>query len=253
MQQISSYLYPNRLLVNADWSSSPLEWKIVYQRTVKIFKGLDNVLEFEFKNSNQKPLLMAGKEVTFVATDIEGREIVRQLLVPTNKTGIMTVTIPEEALDELLLPQSLKYSLTIKTETGLTLPVYADSMFGTNGIIFVEQAVATKNKTHIIKFDSENEQTIDIRNSWISDIGVIIKSSNFDGVVVIESSSNPFENTVASRKILKEIPISTDFTGLGLVIDTFDSSATEITNWLTVRVSPSDINTGLVDSVTIKL
>jgi len=53
MQKISSYLYSNRIQLMADVivldSAYPVEWKIVYQRPIKIYKGVDNVIELDVK------------------------------------------------------------------------------------------------------------------------------------------------------------------------------------------------------------
>ena len=67
MQKISSYLYPNRIEVIAnvalDPDTCPVEWKIVYQKPIKIYKGVDNVIELEVKNSDQKRIDLFGKNV----------------------------------------------------------------------------------------------------------------------------------------------------------------------------------------------
>jgi hypothetical protein len=54
MQKIQSYLYPNRIIVTADLAGFTTEYKNVYQRTVKIYQGVDNVIEFDIKNADQK-------------------------------------------------------------------------------------------------------------------------------------------------------------------------------------------------------
>ena len=56
MQKISSYLYPNRIQLLANLASFNVEYTNVYQRTIKIYKGVDNVLEFDIKNADQKRL-----------------------------------------------------------------------------------------------------------------------------------------------------------------------------------------------------
>ena len=54
MQKISSYLYPNRIRLLANLTTFNVEFTSVYQRTVKLFKGVDNTLEFEVINADQK-------------------------------------------------------------------------------------------------------------------------------------------------------------------------------------------------------
>ena len=60
MQKISSYLYSNRLPVNLDLATSPMEWRIVYQRTVKIYKGYDLEL---IKTQEEKAVLLEIGEI----------------------------------------------------------------------------------------------------------------------------------------------------------------------------------------------
>ena len=59
MRKISSYLYSNRIELLADLAGFSVENRTVYQRTVKIYKGVDNVLEFDIKNADQKRLDIA--------------------------------------------------------------------------------------------------------------------------------------------------------------------------------------------------
>lgn len=59
MRKISSYLYSNRIELLANLAGFSVENRTVYQRTVKIYKGVDNVLEFDIKNADQKRLDIA--------------------------------------------------------------------------------------------------------------------------------------------------------------------------------------------------
>jgi len=68
MQKISSYLYPNRITLLADLAGFNVEYTNVYQRNLKIYKGVDNVIEFDIKNADQKRLDIA---ITPVVTSIK--------------------------------------------------------------------------------------------------------------------------------------------------------------------------------------
>jgi len=56
MQKIQSYLYPNRVILIADLAGFTVENTIVYAKTVKIYKGVDNVIQFDVQNADQKRL-----------------------------------------------------------------------------------------------------------------------------------------------------------------------------------------------------
>ena len=56
MQKIQSYLYPNRQIILADLAGFNVENTVVYAKTVKIYQGVDNVIEFDIQNADQKRL-----------------------------------------------------------------------------------------------------------------------------------------------------------------------------------------------------
>jgi len=75
MQKISSYLYSNKVDINLDLASSPTEWRIVYQRKVKIYKGYDNVIELDIKNSQQKRFDVSELTMKCLVMDNLGQEV----------------------------------------------------------------------------------------------------------------------------------------------------------------------------------
>lgn len=54
MQKVQSYLYPNRVILLADLAGFTVENRIVYARKVKLYNGVDNVIEFDIQNADQK-------------------------------------------------------------------------------------------------------------------------------------------------------------------------------------------------------
>ena len=54
MQKVQSYLCPNRVILIADLTGFTVEKKTVYARTVKIYKGVDNVIQFDVQNAEEK-------------------------------------------------------------------------------------------------------------------------------------------------------------------------------------------------------
>ena len=135
MQKISSYLYSNRIQAVVNLASSPLEWRIVYQRNVKIYQGLDNVIEFDIKNSEQKRLDITGFNMKLVIMDQESQQIHETTLdVNTGIKGIARATIPAGAI-AAYTPQFLKYTLYKINNNGTKTPVYGDTQFGATGTI----------------------------------------------------------------------------------------------------------------------
>jgi hypothetical protein len=136
MQKISSYLYPNRIELLADLASFNVEYTNVYQRIVKIYNGIDNTIEFDIKNADQKRIdLTTLTNIELNVMDSSGYELSNSpyRVIPTPLKGIATVTIPQEDLVDLT-DQFLKYSVTCIKEGADTI-LYADSRFGAVGTI----------------------------------------------------------------------------------------------------------------------
>ena len=53
MQLVSRYLVSNKSVVVIDDTGNLTEYRKVYQRNIKIAKGIDNVITFEIKNHEQ--------------------------------------------------------------------------------------------------------------------------------------------------------------------------------------------------------
>jgi hypothetical protein len=137
MQKIQSYLYPNRVILIADLAGFNVENTIVYQRTTKIYRGVDNVLEFDIQNADQKRLeLVTSPTITDLSLnvmDAAGNALPNSpyTITPTSVKGIASVTIPSSDLADLNA-QFLKFSVTA-TKNSNTIPLYCDSRFGAVG------------------------------------------------------------------------------------------------------------------------
>lgn len=140
MQKISTYLYPNRIQLLADLAGFTTEYTNVYQRNVKVYQGVDNVLEFDIKNADQKRLeLVTSPTITDLALNVmdeSGNALPNSPYTVTPSTtikGIATAIIPSADL-EGFTPQYFRYSVTATKDTN-TIPLYADSRFGAVGTI----------------------------------------------------------------------------------------------------------------------
>ena len=137
MQKISSYLYPNRVEVLADMASFNVEYTNVYQKNVKIYNGIDNTIEFDIKNADQKRIDLATIElIQLNVMDASGNELPNSPyeVTPNLATkGIASVIIPSNDLSDLD-PQFLRYSLS-GLKNGSDVLFYCDSRFGAVGVI----------------------------------------------------------------------------------------------------------------------
>lgn len=75
MQTIVSYYYDNTIQVQLDISESGLDIntnqrnRVVYTRTIQMYKNINNVLKFQFLNSEQKPINLGNRSATFNVVD----------------------------------------------------------------------------------------------------------------------------------------------------------------------------------------
>jgi hypothetical protein len=211
MQKISSYLYPNRIELLADLASTATEYTNVYQRTVKIYKGVDNVIEFDIKNADQKRLeLNTSPSITGIlmnVMDLAGNALPNSPYTVTPSVsvkGIATAVIPSTDLENLD-PQSLSYSV-VATKDSYTIPLYADSKFGAVGKIdLVGTAMPVSRKETVYdRFSGE---------------------INFMGNVINHSSAIPTKTyeAIATQTMSFSIDI-TDFVGTIYIEGTEDST-----------------------------
>lgn len=219
MQKISTYLYPNRIQLLADLAGFNVEYTNVYQRTIKIYQGVDNVLEFDIKNADEKRLeLITGPEITNIAVNImdaEGNALPNSPYSATPSStvkGIATVVIPSTDLDGLK-SQFLKYSVTA-TKDSNTIPLYGDSRFGMSGTIeLITDAMPQVRNNRVYKdFTAE----IDLKGNPIWHSSAIpakfyeavktetmnfgIHVTNFVGDVWLDATENDTINVEAWRK-----------------------------------------------------
>lgn len=102
MQKISTYLYPNRIELLADLAGFPVEYTNVYQRTVKIYNGIDNTIEFDIKNADQKRIDLDDlTPIELNVMDASGTALPNSPYTVTpldqaTKKGLAYVTIPKK-------------------------------------------------------------------------------------------------------------------------------------------------------------
>jgi len=137
MQKIQSYLYSNRVILIADLAGFTTENKIVYSRTIKIYQGVDNILEFDIQNADQKRIdLTTLGEIAVNVMDASGNELSNSPYTATKTAnkGIASVVIPQDDIVDLN-EQSLRYSVTTSDSNGYNILLYCDSRFGAVGTI----------------------------------------------------------------------------------------------------------------------
>ena len=162
MQNLPIYLYPNTLSVILDLDATTMGVnQVMYQRDLKIQKGIKNQVRVQFKNSDQKKVTIYNTQ-TFVFSmfdAINQRLIVEKSLdildVGTTATkGLALLTLNES--DTLDLDRtSYQYSVKLLDTDGSYTPAYSNTYYDISGTLHLKSDAypVLKDSTTITSFD----------------------------------------------------------------------------------------------------
>lgn len=143
MQSLPIYLYQNNLDVILDLDSTLRGVnQVMYQRDLKIQKGIKNKVRVQFKNSDQKRIHISNTQ-TFVFSMFDA--INQRLLIEknlevleetTSTRGLALLTLNESDTADLDR-SSYQYTIKILDTDGSYLPVYANTYYGMAGTLYL--------------------------------------------------------------------------------------------------------------------
>ena len=229
MQKISTYLYPNRIELLADLAGFTVEYTTVYQRNIKIYAGIDNTLEFDIKNADQKRInLSTLTNIELNIMDVSGQALpnspytVTPMLPQTTYKGLASVTLPQDDLDQLD-HQFLSFSVSA-SQAGKEVMLYGDTRFGAVGKMeLVGDAMPTIKDEQVVTSFYKNLQfgTDMIEYFHSSAIPLRFYEAVADTVSSVEFRFSQLIGTV-KVEVTKDASISSEtFTLRGTVLDTF--------------------------------
>jgi hypothetical protein len=269
MQKISSYLYPNRILCNVDLAVLPTEWRIVYQRKFKIYKGLDNVLELDIKNADQKRIDVSSKTIKCVIMDEHDQEVYTASIVHSATPGLATFTVPANALQKLT-PQFLRYTLYILNNDGTKNPVYGDTQFGVTGTFdLLGSAMPSTPSPKIIDtfnyMDDDStpapwtrrwySEAVEIyQRNWINETPTVyfdFDFKNLDGTVVVQFTHDVVVSTGTHWMDVESFAVTASTTGLTKSY-TGDNYSNNLV-WARIKYTPTTGTYGTIDKVVVRL
>ena len=147
MQLIPRYLYKNRIDVVANDIGFVTEYKPVYSRQVKVYKGVDNKIQFRMLNADQKPLDISGHVIEFHAFDDEKNQVLKYDAtiqddgLTSSTKGMFYVNVTEN--DLLNLPsQYLSYTIFDMEACDQKVVTYANGHFGACGTIYIDDCTS---------------------------------------------------------------------------------------------------------------
>jgi hypothetical protein len=146
MQIVSRYLVINKtvLVVDDIGSGVVTEYRKLYEKNLKAWRGIDNTFAFEIKNGDQKPVSILGTYIpVFKAFDEYKQEVINVLGTVTETAsankGQFTVTINQEALDNVE-GQYLSYVVQlIPEDSTTTVLTYADTQYDALGTLEIRE------------------------------------------------------------------------------------------------------------------
>lgn len=271
MQKISSYLYSNRIQVVADLASYPTEWRIVYQRMIKIYKGMDNVIEFDIKNAEQRRIVITGYNMKCVLMDQLGEEIYTADITPIPMTtGLATMTIPSDAI-EIVKPQFLNYSVYILNDDDTKTPIYCDTQFGAVGKIDLREGALPKElPVKIINDFTYQINDVDphsVKRTYYSEAANIrppntialnptarlsFNFSSLEGEVEVQVTKNGVVSSAVDWISLEKFDITPSTSSLEKIYTQGIDYDDEI-EWLRIVYKPVSGTTGKIDKVIVRL
>lgn len=199
MQKTYRYLANNRVTVVADLNGFVTEYKPVYQRTLEVYKGIDNLLHFEVKNHDQKNVDLVGYNPTLVVFDENKNMVLKKTGTVLDDTAV-AATVTEEPKDDTVLT----FADTTGIETGqrvsgfniqdktlvsnvtnttvkISKPVIEDIPTGT------QLTFQTKNKKGVFTVNITENELLDLRSQYLS-YAVYLIAANSQKVLTYSDS-----------------------------------------------------------------
>ena len=140
MQFTSRYLANNKVTIIANLDGLITEYRPVYQKTLQVYRGIDNVLHFEVKNHDQKPISLAGYIPRLVVYDENKNMVIERDGTVIDDVITRTTVVAESSPDN-----NLEFSST----SGIVVGQTVSGIYIKNNTLVtaVEPNVVTLNKS----------------------------------------------------------------------------------------------------------
>jgi hypothetical protein len=226
MQLAPRYLVNNRTTIIADVAGFVTEYRPVYSRQLKVYKGIDNVLEFRVLNADQKPVNISSYTPKFQAFDENKNLIIEHdgVLITGDDSaasrGLFKVTITDNDLLNIK-QQYVSYNIHLVDNTSLEPVItYSSSYFENNGIIYVssEAFPGPKATGSVSTFNEVSENT----PYWIS------------------STINAEPGINGNEALHTAVIYTSSYVGDVVVQATLDNTITESSNWADITTVSFD-------------
>ena len=141
MYSTQVFIYTQRQIVVLLSGYSPRSYMPQYAKPLTLHKGVDNMIQFQFLNQQQKPVDITGKSITCRIINYQGNELLLQkaLTLQLPATGIAALMLGPADI-ESFDAQKCYYSLEIPVGE-FDYPVFVDQNAGARGDLNIVNSV----------------------------------------------------------------------------------------------------------------
>jgi len=143
MIKLPVYLYQNSYDLILDLDNNQRIHNVMYQHELKVQKGLKNKIQLQFKNSDQKPIPIAGKSFVFSMFDTRNQRLMIEKTVDVIDDG---TTLASRGLALLTLTEgdtwgldstSYQFGVRMLETDGTYTPAFANTYYGMAGTLHI--------------------------------------------------------------------------------------------------------------------
>ena len=141
MYATSVFVYTQRQTVVLLIGNSPRKYMPVYAKPLTLNKGVDNKIQFQFLNQEQKPVDITGKSITCRILNYNGTQVLlrKALNLDFALTGIASLNLNAADIEDIDA-QNAYYSLEIPVGE-FDYPVFVDANAGARGDMNIVNSV----------------------------------------------------------------------------------------------------------------
>lgn len=162
MQLAYRYLVKNHTILVSNEAGFVTEYRPVYHKHLKIYRGINNTLEFRLLNADQKPVQLSSTPV-LVAYDENKQQVLKKNCTVLDDSSLATrgkFKLDISDNDTLNIDsQFLSYSVYLQDDNGSNAITYNNVAFDTCGTIVIESCMfpGPANSYSVTTFTEDNE------------------------------------------------------------------------------------------------
>ena len=256
MQLIPRYLYKNKVDIVTNDAGFVTEYRPVYSRQIKIYKGIDNTVQFRFLNADQKPIDISNETIKFVAYRESNVKALDLTATATATKGLATLTIGKTDLEDLF-QQYLTYTVYFDDGSAGQTLTYANSHFDASGTLFLDGSALPVPREDIeLQFTDvgsiiiNDPDTTDDIKFWATDYVTATPSGEtfaFENAIIVTPAIDSTDLTIQYTTD-RQVTVGSKWTDISPSNVTSDSTSTQFEfdgtyNFLRIytTVDPEDI------------